>query len=303
LNNNKLGGVIAAIPTPVNEAGDPMVDVFLTHAKWALSNGCDGLNVLGTTGEANSLSTEKRMQVMSAAAQHLDQSVLMVGTGTPDYETTEKLTLYAAELGYAGALILPPYYYKPIRDDALYSWFARLVAAVSETDIKLYLYNFPAMTGIRFSVALLMRLATDFPDKIVGIKDSSGDLTYCRDIVNRVSGFSVFPSSETTLPTAHAEGYAGCISATVNLTAPVSQLAWQNREAAVTATFEQRLKDLREGISGTPLIPSIKYLLSRRHEDTAWCALRPPLQPLADQDRHDLDAVFEQLKTQTQLSL
>ncbi len=299
MKNQSLRGVISAVPTPVDEAGKPILDLFVTNAKWLLANGCDGLNVLGTTGEANSLSVDNRRKVMAAAAQNLDTSVLMVGTGTPDFETTEQLTRYAAELGFAGALVLPPYYYKPLTDDALYDWFSRLILATSDKDIKIYLYNFPAMTGIKFSVDLLVRLATDFPERICGIKDSSGDLEYCREIVKRVEGFSVFPSSETTLPTAKSEGYAGCISASVNLTAPLAQIAWQNQDVAETPKLFQKLNKFRSEISATPLIPSIKYLISLQNDEVAWRRVRPPLQPLTEEDVIKLRVVSEQLKTQT----
>ena len=79
-----LRGVIAAVPTPVTTDGEPDIARFLQHASWALANGCDALNVLGTTGEANSFSADQRKAIMAAAAAELDTSRLMVGTGTPD---------------------------------------------------------------------------------------------------------------------------------------------------------------------------------------------------------------------------
>lgn len=80
---SRLSGVIAAVPTPIDAAGRPHTGRFLAHARWALANGCDGLNVLGTTGEATSFSRQERENVMRAAADGLDRSRLMVGTGTP----------------------------------------------------------------------------------------------------------------------------------------------------------------------------------------------------------------------------
>lgn len=295
MSRNNLNGVIAAVPTPIDINGVPDLNKFLTHARWALDNGCDGLNILGTTGEANSFSPEKRKAVMAAGAAELEVSALMVGTGTPDFETTEMLTLYAAELGFAGALILPPYYYKPASDNALYDWYARLAGTVSKTDISLYLYNFPALTGITLSLDLLTRLAADFPGRICGIKDSSGDIAFCREITQNIEDFSVFPSSETSLPTARHNGFAGCISATVNLTAPASQLAWQNKDQGKEAAFTKKLLALRSAISSTPLIPSIKYLISQRYHDADWRHLRPPLQPLSNAEKTALDEGYQQL--------
>lgn len=115
----KLGGVVAAVPTPFTANRTVDVDAFLEHGRWCLAEGCDLLNVLGTTGEANALSSVQRSGLMAAAAKGLDGGRMMVGTGTPDLEATIALTRQAYELGYAAALILPPYYYKPVPDEGL----------------------------------------------------------------------------------------------------------------------------------------------------------------------------------------
>src|SRR5690554_6234543 len=101
-----LEGVIAAVPTPVTPDGRPDIGRFLQHCEWALANGCDGLNVLGTTGEATSLGPAMRREIMAAAAGALPRDKLMVGTGMPDLETTVALTRTAEELGFAAALVL-----------------------------------------------------------------------------------------------------------------------------------------------------------------------------------------------------
>src|SRR4249920_4200939 len=116
----KLSGVIAAIATPVDEAGEPDIARATTLARFLLDNGCDGLNVLGTTGEATSFSLEQRKRVMTAyrdAGLPLDR--LMVGTGAASVADAVALTRHAAELGFAGALVLPPFYYKGVPDDGL----------------------------------------------------------------------------------------------------------------------------------------------------------------------------------------
>jgi 4-hydroxy-tetrahydrodipicolinate synthase len=129
LTDHGLTGVIAAVPTPVGASGEPDTRRFLDHCRRALANGCDALNVLGTTGEANSLSAGQRKTVMRAAANGLDRSRLLVGTGTPDLATTIELTRFAHELGFAAALVLPPYYYKSVTDQGLFAFFSELVAA------------------------------------------------------------------------------------------------------------------------------------------------------------------------------
>jgi 4-hydroxy-tetrahydrodipicolinate synthase len=213
MKNPVIEGVIAAVPTPFLANGTPDLEQFIHHCHWCLANGADGINVLGTTGEANSQNVAARRQIMKEAANQLDAGKLMVGTATPDLETTVELTQYASDLGYPVALVLPPYYYKPVTESGLFGWFEELDRRLGSASIQLYLYNFPALTGIGFSVDLIARLAKELNGRVSGIKDSSADLPYCREIVNKVPGFKVFPSSETSLGDARKDGFAGCISA------------------------------------------------------------------------------------------
>ena len=108
--NKRLSGVIAAIATPVDEAGAPDLARATKLARYLLDNGCNGLNVLGTTGEATSFSREQRMGVMSAYKENkLPLERLMVGTGAAAVADAVALTRHAAEVGFAGALLLPPF--------------------------------------------------------------------------------------------------------------------------------------------------------------------------------------------------
>lgn len=284
MSTTRLGGVIAAIPTPVTEAGEPDTGRFLHHARWLLANGCDGLNVLGTTGEANSFSEGQRRRVMDAAASGLDRSRLMVGTGAPDLTTTIALTRHAHDVGFAGALVLPPYYYKNVSDDGLAAWFARLVEAIRNAPIPIYIYNFPQMTGITLSPQLAARLKAAHPDHIAGAKDSSGDLAYAAEIA-RIADFDVFPSSESAIGKAGADGYAGCISATVSVTAPLVARYWRHRDDPAIAAEVGRA---RSTIASLPLIPAVKYLVARLHDDRGFEQPLPPHLPLTAEQKSSL---------------
>ena len=232
MSNSKVAGVFAAVPTPFTADYEPDIELFLEHCNWVLDSGCDGVNVLGTTGEANSQSLQARASIMRAAAEsNLDRGGLMVGTGTPSLHETIELTQLAAGLGYDAALVLPPYYYKPVTDDGLFEFFARVIGAVDDTDIGIYLYNFPQLTGLTFSTELVERLIAAFPRQMCGMKDSSGDMPYTENMAATFAGrFDVFPGSEAPLPDAVEKGYAGCISASVNATAVITAKVWQTRE-------------------------------------------------------------------------
>lgn len=289
-----MHGVIAAVPTPIDTSGVPLKELFLSHCFWLLENGCDGLNILGSTGEANSFDAQTRKTIMSWAADNLDCSRLMVGTGTPSLTETIGLTRHADDLGYGVALVLPPYYYKPLSEDGLFEWYARVHRALGDRKIAIYFYNFPQMTGLAIPIAVIERLQSTWPDRFKGIKDSSGDLEYCRKLSGKLSGFSVFPSSEVSLGEAESSGFAGCISATANQTSALCAKAWAGRKSPDSILI-QKISDLRAKISGTALIPSIKYLVAQRTNQPAWEALLPPFCGLTHQQKSDLASIAAQL--------
>ncbi len=277
-----IRGVIPAVPTPFSFDDTIATDAFIEHCQWCLDNGASALNVLGTTGEANSLSVSQRQQVMTAAAQQLDRSRLMVGTATADLATTIKLTKLAAELGFAAALILPPFYYKPVSEDGLFAWFSRIMWATADRPIDVYLYNFPQLTGIEFSPAFAARLKAAFPDRLKGAKDSSGNLDYARKLT-AIPDFAVFPSSEISLAEADQSGFAGCISASVNVDPRLADRLWRDQE---NTQLEMRVRELRTGIAAYPLVAAVKHLVGRRTGNPVWSNVMPPNLALTDPATH-----------------
>lgn len=276
-----MEGVIAAVPTPVDEVRSPIKDLFLDHCRWALANGCDGLNILGSTGEANSFDADARRQIMGWAVQGLPLERLMVGTGTPSLDETLALTTHADDLGYKIALVLPPYYYKPLKPEGLKAWFLELDRALGNRAIQIYFYNFPQMTGINIPVEVIRDLNFAAPGRFTGIKDSSGDLDYCRSILGAAPALRVFPSSETALQTAATDGFAGCISASVNVTAPLAGRIWSERSKPSAADC-QELARQRGVVAGPDLVPGIKFLVGARAGNKEWSRVLPPFEPMAE---------------------
>jgi len=289
-----MQGVIAAVPTPVDETGRPNKDLFLAHCSHMLSNGCDGLNILGSTGEANSFGTKTRKTIMTWAADNLDRSRLMVGTGTPSLTETISLTCTADNLGYSVALVLPPYYYAPISDQGLIDWYSQLHEALDGRKIQIYFYNFPQMTGLTIPNSVIAYLHKKWPNRFSGIKDSSGSLEYCRDLATLSPDFSVFPSSEVSLGEASASGFAGCISATVNQTAALCAHIWAAKQAPNMATLRE-IEQLRATIASVPLIPAIKYMVAARTGQATWEQILPPFCTLGGAEKTTLQPVLEQL--------
>jgi 4-hydroxy-tetrahydrodipicolinate synthase len=290
MTDTPLHGVIAAIATAVDAAGEPDCARSTALARHLLANGCDGLNVLGTTGEATSFSTAQRMKVMTAyraAALPLDR--MMVGTGAAALDDAIALTRHAAELGFAGALVLPPFYYKGVPDDGLHACIEAIVTATAEKPIPIYLYHFPSQSGLPWHVALLRRLTAAFGTRIVGLKDSSGDLPYAREAATVAPGFRVFPSSEAALMEARSGPFAGCISATVNLNADLCARAFRGGDPAALAAAVA----IRKLFDGKQLVAGVKALLAHIHGDPGWGRVKPPLSTFPAADRAAVTAGYD----------
>jgi 4-hydroxy-tetrahydrodipicolinate synthase len=277
-----LRGVIAAIATPIQENGAPDISHAMKLARYLLDNGCDGLNVLGTTGEATSFSAAERMAVMNGYKEKgLPLDRLMVGTGAAAVSDAVALTKHAAVLGFAGALVLPPFYYKGVADDGLAAYIDILVKETAADPVPLYLYHYPAMSGLPWHVGLIERLLKSHPSRIVGLKDSSGDMAYARVVAAVKPGFAVFPSTEAALLDAKRGDFAGCISATANLNADLCQTAWSNGDAAAL----EAAVAIRNLFAGKPLVSGVKAVLAHIHGDPAFARMKPPLAPLSAADR------------------
>jgi 4-hydroxy-tetrahydrodipicolinate synthase len=277
-----LSGVIAAVATPIDESGAPDLKRAVNLARYLLDNGCDGLNVLGTTGEATSFSLDERKAVMDAYKTNgLPLHRLMVGTGAAAVSDAVALTRHAAELGFAGALVLPPFYYKGVPDDGLVAYIDTLAKATERKPIPIYLYHFPAMSGLPWHVKLVERLLETFPSRVVGLKDSSGDMAYARAAAAISPDFAVFPSTEACLIEARSGAFAGCISATANLNADLCARAWSKADAgALNAAVT-----IRKLFDGKPLVSGVKALLAHIHGDAGLARVRPPLAPFSAADR------------------
>ncbi|MEP7302158.1 MAG: dihydrodipicolinate synthase family protein [Caldimonas sp.] len=274
-------GVIAATATPIDTAGRPDTARLLGHCRALLEGGCDAINLLGTTGEATAFSTEERLAVMRAVAEAgLPLDRFMVGSGVCNLDDTVRLTRAACELGFAGSLVLPPFFYLDLPADGLVGYVVELARRVDHPGLAIYLYHIPQNTKVPWPVEVVQRLRGLLGATLAGLKDSAGDLAYARAVAAAVAEFDVFPSSEAALGNAAGDGFAGCISATVNLTAPSAQAAWGGQGTPAGAAAVKKAGELRAIVARYPLVAAVKAGLAARYRDNAWARVCLPLLPL-----------------------
>lgn len=295
LKDALFGGVNAAVLTPMNADLSIDLDRMAAHCRWLLANGCNGLAVLGTTGEANSLGVSERIAVLEGLVERgIPAAKMLPGTGTTAIPDTVALTRAAERVGCRGALLLPPFYYKNPSDDGLLAYFSEVVQRVGG-NIALYLYNFPQQSAIPFSVAFIERLLAANPGKFKGIKDSSGNyengLSYVEAFAR--DGFEVYAGDDTLLKPLLEKGSAGCITAASNVNCAIGAQVYAGWNTPAGAAAHEILAATRKAVISVPLISGLKALVARNTGDAAWETIRPPHLKLTAAQKASLFAAFD----------
>ena len=297
-----IAGVCAAALTPLHPDRSPDVDRAVAHCRRLLATGADAINLLGSTGEATSFGIAERLAVMEAiAASGLPLDRFMVGTGAAALADAVALTAAAVDLGFAGALVVPPFYFTGITDDGLVAYYTALVERVARPNLSLYLYHYPQLSGVPFSPGIVRRLADAFPGVVAGVKDSSGVAGFADAVVAACPELAVFPSAETALAGARERGYAGCISATFNVNAPLAARVWRGTDATARTADQTALTAIRTTITRFPLVPAVHHVAARLQRDEQLERVVPPLATLADDLARQLDAELDAQPAFTEL--
>jgi 4-hydroxy-tetrahydrodipicolinate synthase len=281
-----IRGIWAAALTPVTADFQPDAAKAIPYYRELLENGCDGINVLGTTGEAMSLSAEQRVHYMRLlASSGLPMARMMAGTGAAALADAVELTRAALDCGFAAALIMPPFFYREASDDGIAAFFDALFARAKLPRKSVLLYNFPRMSGVALHADLVDRLVEASGDRIFGMKDSSNDECLQSEIICRRPGFSIFPGSESDLAEAKRRGGAGCISGSVALWPRLAKNVFESGDEAQASELNRR----RAALDGVPLVGAMRYLIAAQRGEPEWERTMPPQEPLSVEQRKSLD--------------
>jgi len=294
--NRPLNGVYTASLTPLTASFEPNIPALVRHAQWLLESGSDGVALLGSTGEANSLTLEQRLSIIEQTARELPPDRLMLGTGSCALQDAVRLTKASVDAGVYSVLILPPFYYKPQSDESVLRFYSELILSVDEPRLRIIFYNFPKLSGYNFSVKILQELKHRFGDIAAGIKDSSGEWKNMLGIVQNIPDFMVYTGTETLLLDILKKGGAGCITATANLIAPECQRvyqAWKINKQKVAEQAQMNLTDLRKSLENYPLVSELKSLFAAHTNAEEWENMLPPFAPILDKQVEELT---EQIK-------
>jgi 4-hydroxy-tetrahydrodipicolinate synthase len=278
-------GVLAAVLTPIGEDLAPDLTLWVDRCRWLLDQGCDGLAVLGTTSEANSFSVQERLTMLDALGESgIPGNMLIPGTGCCALPDTVALTQKAMEIGAAGVLMLPPFYYKPVTDEGLFDAYAAVIDRVADDRLRIYLYHIPQNSGVPITFGLIEKLLAAYPETVVGIKDSAGDFANMAGMIENFPEFRVFSGSDAFLLDILKEGGAGAITACNNICAALSARVFANWQSDDADALQQAVHDVRSIIQKYPLIAALKEVVAQSTGEAGWRRQRPPLEPLSEQD-------------------
>lgn len=295
---NSIRGVFSAATTPVAADGSVRLDLFAQHCRALLDEGCHGIALLGTTGEANNFSVSERQSLLEAALEFgIRGDQLLPGTSSCNIPDAVSLTRHAVEHGALGCLMLPPFYYKGVSDDGLFKFYASVIEGVADDRLRVVLYHIPQVTEIPLSHDLIDRLIKAFPGTVAGIKDSSGDFENMKTMVQRFPGFSVLTGADPLLLPLLQAGGAGCITATSNLRADALRVVWDDWEnpdkSDAVAAAQERIIAWRSLATSYVQLSTIKAMVAKARGDDDWANLRAPLIALNEDERNKIWAEMD----------
>ncbi|MDC1146265.1 dihydrodipicolinate synthase family protein [Candidatus Pelagibacter sp.] len=276
---SKIKGIYAASMSIFNKDLSLNIEKTISHAEKIIDQGCHGVAIFGSTGQAQLISVSEKISLLNKLSQSQKKDKFLIGTGLNSLNETINLMKVSSSLNFNDFLVMPPAYYK-YGDAEVIEFYSRLVEAVP--NCKIVLYNFEKLCGYKFSIECVEELVKKFPKQIVGVKDSSYNLYENLKIDN----FSVLPGSEMKLLKGLELGCSGIITATCNVTASLSRKVYDEFINKKQQTANEVLCNVRSTFDQFNLISGLHSFMS--DEDEIYKNVLPPLSLLSEKDKKKL---------------
>ena len=264
----KIKGIYAATLSILNKDLSLNIEKTILHAENIINQGCHGVAFFGSTGQAQLIPISEKINLLNSISNNKNKDKFIIGTGLNSLVETINLMKVAISLNFKKFLIMPPAYYK-YGDKEAFSFYSKIVERVPSAEI--ILYNFEKLSGYKFSVNCIEDLTKEFPNQIIGVKDSSYNLFENLKIDN----FSVLPGSENKLLKGLELGCDGIITATCNITATLARKVYDDFIQNKDQSANEKLCKVRTVFDGYNLISAIHSLMSKI--DKSYSNILPPL--------------------------
>ena len=276
---SSIKGIYAASMSIFKEDFSLNLDQTIKHAENLIDKGCHGVVILGSTGQAQLISVKEKMELIEHLSNSSQKNNFIIGTGNNSLTETINMMKHSKENGFNLFLLMPPAYYQ-YGDEGAYIYYSKIIDKVP--DCKIILYNFEKLCGYAFSIDVVERLVKDFPNQIVGVKDS----TYNLYEKLKINNFSIFPGSETKLLKGLELGCNGIISAVCNVTAPIARKVYDDFINKKPQTVNKKLCAVRKAFDKYNLISALHSF--KLNENSVYNKLLPPLMLLNEKDHRQL---------------
>jgi len=273
---SKIRGIFAASLSVFNDDLSLNIDKTINHAEKIIDQGCHGVAIFGSTGQAQLISISEKISLLNELSKSKYREKYLIGTGLNSLNETINLMKVANSLNFSDFLIMPPAYYK-YGDSEVIEFYSRVVDAVP--DSRIVLYNFEKLCGYKFSIECVEELVKKFPKHIVGVKDSSYNLYENLKIDN----FSILPGSESKLLKGLELGCSGIITATCNVTAGLSRQVYDRFIERKEQTKNEMLCNVRNTFEKFNLISGLHSFMS--DENKIYKNVLPPVSILNEKDK------------------
>ncbi len=295
--SDKLRGVFSAAATPVREDLTADHAKLAAHCKHLLADGCHGIALLGSTGEANSFSVAERQVILEAVvAAGVAPFRVLPGTGVCALPDTIALTRHALSLGVTHVVMLPPFYYKKPSDQALIDSYGYVFDKVADNRLRVILYHIPPIAQIPITDAVIEGLLKRYPNTVAGVKDSSGDFEHMKGLALHFPQLSILAGADPMMKPLLENGGAGCITATSNVAARHLRVVFDGfdkPEAKTAVEAAQACIVVQRNISNRfTQIPTIKAMVGLRYGDASWGRVRHPFLALTEAEREELGGLL-----------
>ena len=287
-----FSGSIPALVTPFRD-GAFDEKTFRRLVDWQIENGSSALVPCGTTGEASTLSNAEHHRVIEVCVEQAAGRVpVIAGCGSNDTMNALLHMTFSKKCGAQAALCVAPYYNRPSQAGII----AHFSYLAQHSELPIVLYNVPGRTVTDILPETVCELATRFPDRIVAIKDASGDLSRVTDHRMGIGKHfcQLSGDDELALP-ANAAGAVGCISVTANVAPRLCadfQAACAANDLEKARELNDKLYPLHYAMFSDASPAPVKYALSRIFEGVTD-ELRLPLVPASEAARAKVDAALE----------
>ena len=281
---NEIKGIYAASVSILDNNLALNIKKTINHAENLIINGCHGVAIFGSTGQAQLISIGEKIQLINELSKSKFKDKYIIGTGLNSLNEIINLMKISHSIGFKKFLIMPLAYYK-YTDKEVIEFYTKIVEQI--TDCKIILYNFEKLCGYKFSVDCVESLVKKFPKQIIGVKDSSYNLYENLKINN----FSVLPGSELKLLSSLKLGCSGIITATCNVTGVLARKVYDNFVDGKNQTENEKLCNVRKVFDNYNLISALHTYLSKKDESYEY--LLPTLSLLSS---HDKKKLFEDLE-------